>query len=111
MGGGKGIGAFSGTQGSNQRERLLLSVTNRKLRNAIDQLYRPGAKIGSGGLADAIRHEIVTGELVGGRSHIEKGRQRIKNLENIIARESLNAKDSMIAKMLLQELREALKEK
>ncbi len=27
---------------------------------------------GDGGLADAIRHELSTGELVGGKSHITK---------------------------------------
>lgn len=47
-------------------------------------MYRPKAKTGDGGLSDAIRHELKTGELVGGKSHIQKGMERLKNLENIL---------------------------
>ena len=51
--------------GKTTREALLESATNQKLKNAIDQIYRPGATTGDGGLADAIRHQLATGELVG----------------------------------------------
>ncbi|MCL1892855.1 MAG: hypothetical protein FWG02_01295 [Holophagaceae bacterium] len=54
MGGGKGFGAFGGTQGSNQRERLLSTVSNSSLRNAIKEIYREGATVGDGGTTDAI---------------------------------------------------------
>lgn len=62
-------------------------VSNTKLKNCINEMYRQGAEIGDGGLADAIRHELTTGELVGGKSHIQKGIERVKNLENIIAKQ------------------------
>lgn len=108
MGAGKGFGAYDGTKGSNMRERLLPMVTNPKLKNAVDQMYRPNATIGDGGLADAIRHEKETGELVGGRSHVQKGKERLKNLENILSKENLNAQDENIIKKLIDDLKEAL---
>ncbi len=110
MGSGLGFGAYGGTGGSSRRERLLFSATNKRLKNAIDQMYRPGALVGDGGLADAIRYEKVTGESVGGRSHFLKGKQRLRNLENILAKEILNAQDAVIVKSLIDDLRQALEE-
>ena len=109
MGGGSGFGAFGGTAGSNQRERLLSVAKNPKLISAIDQIYRPGAGVGDGGLADAIRHEKETGERVGGRSHIRKGKERLRNLRNILANEDLSARDTNIVKQLIADLQDALK--
>ena len=98
------------TEGTSKtvRETLLDSVSNQKLKNAIDQIYRPGAKIGDGGLADAIRHELKTGELVGGKSHITKGIERVRNLENIIRTQNLSKSDLEIATKLLNDLKIAL---
>jgi tRNA C32,U32 (ribose-2'-O)-methylase TrmJ len=110
MGGGRGFGAYGGTKGSNQRERLMSSVDNHKLKNAVDQIYRPGATVGDGGLADAIRHEKETGEMVGGRPHTQKGRERLKNLENILAKEKLNEQDTKIVNKLISDLKKALEE-
>ena len=64
-----------------KRDELLNSVQNDKLRNAVNQIYRPNASVGDGGLGDAVRHEISTGELVGGKSHIMKAKERIKILK------------------------------
>jgi hypothetical protein len=110
MGAGQGPKAYGGTKGSNLRERLLSAVVNSKLKNAIDQIYRPKAKVGDGGLADAIRHEKATGEKVGGRSHLQKGKERQKNLENILAKETLNARDTSIIQQLIDDLKQALEE-
>jgi len=110
MGGGRGFGAYGGTRGSNQRERLLSSVSNPKLKNAVDQIYRPNATVGDGGLADAIRREKETGEKVGGRSHVQKGKERLKNLENILANEKLNARDTQIINKLINDIKQALEE-
>ena len=57
---------------------------------------------------DAIRHELETGELVGGKSHITKGIERVKNLENIIAKQNLDSDDLKIATELLEDLKKAL---
>jgi hypothetical protein len=93
------------------RDELLDSVSNQKLKNAIDQMYRPGATIGNGSLADAVRHELRTGELVGGKSHIQKANERVKNLENIIKKQDLDAIDLEIANELLKDLQNALNAK
>ena len=73
-----------------------------------NEIYRPGATTGDGGLADAVRHELSTGQLVGGKSHIIKAIQRIRNLENIIKTQNLSQSDLNIAKSLLDDLRNAL---
>ena len=93
---------------SEKGKRLLNSATNEKLKNVIKELYRPGASIDDGGTADAIRHEIETGELVGGKSHIQKGIERLKNLENILNRFELNENDKKIAQELYDDLKDAL---
>jgi hypothetical protein len=98
---------FSGAGGI-IREDLLAFVSNQKLKNAIDQIYRPGATAGDGGLADAIRHQLSTGELVGGKDHLIKGAERVKNLENIIKNEVLSGSDLNLAQKLLNDLKNAL---
>ena len=90
------------------RSKLLSKVQNPKLRNAINEIYRDGATIGDGGLADAIRHELKTGELVGGKSHIQKGKERIKNLENILNKQDLSNTEKEIAEELIENISLAL---
>lgn len=110
MGGGMS-GNFGNTRGSSKRERLLSHATNPKLKNTISELYRAKAKTGDGGLSDAIRHEIKTGELVGGKSHIQKGVERLKNLENIFKKQNLNPTDKKIVRDLIRDLKKALEGK
>ena len=55
-------------------------VTNPDLKGLMDELYRPGAAIGSGSTAAAVRHEMATGQQVGGRTHTEKAQNYIKAL-------------------------------
>ncbi|MBC1345244.1 hypothetical protein HB799_14460, partial [Listeria welshimeri] len=43
------------------RDELLNKVENEKLKNVINEIYRKGASVGDGGLADAVRHELATG--------------------------------------------------
>jgi hypothetical protein len=54
------------------------SVKNPKLSNIVADLYK-GANtpkpIGTGSTADAIRHEMATGTMVGGRNHTIKGQE------------------------------------
>ena len=71
-------------------------------------MYRPNAKKGDGGLSDAIRYEINTNELVGGKSHVRKGVERLKNLENILKKQDLNSTDTRIVKELIRDLTNAL---
>lgn len=94
--------------GISVRDQLLNKVENPKLKNAINEIYRPGANVGDGGLADAVRHELSTGELVGGKSHIQKAMERLTNLENIIEKQGLSSRDLEIANRLLSNLKNAL---
>ncbi len=100
----KGVGGAK----TSVRDELLGNVENLKLKNSINEIYRPGAKTGDGGLADAVRHELKTGELVGGKSHIQKATERVTNLENIIKKQNLNPNDLKIANDLLKDLKNAL---
>jgi len=51
------------------------------LSGILDNLYRPGAKVGSGSTADAVRHELATGQRVGGRLHSQKASENITRLQ------------------------------
>ncbi len=104
----KAVGAAKIASRSSKGTKLLNKVSNPKLKNVIKELYRPGAKIGDGGLADAIRYEKKTGKLVGGKSHIQKGTERLKNLENISKRETLTKQERRILEDLIKDLRKAL---
>lgn len=46
------------------------TAENQKFQNAINQLYRPNATVGNGSTMDAIRHELNTGQLVGGKRNL-----------------------------------------
>lgn len=94
--------------GSSVREELLGQVENSKLKNAVNEIYRPGATIGDGGLADAVRHGLSTGEFVGGKSHVKKAMERVTNLENIIKEQELSGGNLEIANKLLNDLKNAL---
>lgn len=43
--------------GVNRRERLIAKAKGSELKNAINQLYRPGAMIGDGGTASVLKFE------------------------------------------------------
>ena len=95
--------------GLSKRDRLLSKATNQKVKEAVNQIYRPNAQIGDGGLGDAIRHELATGDLVGGKSHIKKGQERLKNLENILKSENLSPDEERMVRDLFDDLQKALK--
>lgn len=92
---------FFASRVSPKGEELQRQVSNKKLFNFIGEYYRAGASIGDGGLADAVKHQITTGELVGGRDHLTKGRERITNLERILKTESLSDSEKAIATKML----------
>ncbi len=94
---------------STKGKELLEKAENEKVKNVIKELYRAGAEIGDGGTADAIRHELATDKLVGGKSHVKKGKERLKNLENILKKRNLQDSDKQIVKELYDDLKDALK--
>ena len=79
--------------GASIKDQLLNKIENPKLKNAINEIYRPEASMGDGGLADAVRNEFSTGELVDGKSHIQKAMERATNLANIIKKQGLSSGD------------------
>jgi hypothetical protein len=91
-----------------KREQLLDRASNDRLRNAINDLYRPGGTVGDGGTADAIRNETQTGLPTGGKWHIEKGMGLLTNLETIMETENLCNQDIEIVQYLYFDLQDAV---
>jgi hypothetical protein len=89
-----------------KRDELLSKLPkngNKELRNAIEELYRPRAKIGDGGTADLIR---ATGD----PNHVYKAMGFLKNLERIIKAGKLTPEEFGIAERLHQDLIQAILE-
>jgi len=91
-----------------RRDSLLGSIEHPKLNRIVDRLYRPGAKYGDGGTADAIRYTKRTGLPIGGSDHIIKGIESLQALSKIIKRKDVGGKDKDIASKLLNDLNDAL---
>ncbi|MEZ9187695.1 hypothetical protein AB4158_26705, partial [Vibrio splendidus] len=85
------------------------SVNNPQLKKIVDGLYRPNAKVGSGSTADAIRHELSTGQAVGGRFHSQKGADSIRALEKWSGNNpKASPGDRAAAENIVSDLRNAL---
>ncbi len=97
--------------GTSKRDSLLKKAKNAKLKNAINQLYRPGSFIGDGGTASAIKFEKATGLGLGnkGNSHVQKGREMLKYIESkVLGQTNLSESDKKIARQLAKSLKKAL---
>lgn len=90
------------------KESLLARATQNDSKNLIKELYRSGSKIGDGGTADALRHELKTGKLVGGKSHKIKAQERVKQIENIL-KKNPNHPDKDLLNQLKDDLEKALR--
>lgn len=91
------------------RDNLLNAVQNPKLRNLVNDLYRPGARIGSGSSMDAFRLEQLTGGTVGGKTHATKILNYRTALQKIWRnRVNLSTGDRQITKQLLRDIQNAL---
>ena len=101
-GGDSTIQSASTTGSGTQREALLNEATTDEARGIVKELYREG-----GGTADAIREELATGNPVGGRSHIQKGRERLRQIERILQRNP-DHPDRTLLERLRDDLRNAL---
>lgn len=91
------------------------TVSDQKLQNIIDNLYK-GTKnpkrIGTGTTADAIRHELATGQPSAGKWHIQKGEESVRALENWIKQNpNASPSDRLKAQSLRDELLDALRGK
>ena len=90
------------------KESLLARATQNDSKNLVKELYRSGSKIGDGGTADALRHELKTGKLVGGKSHKIKAQERVKQINNIL-KENPNHPDKDLLNKLKDDLEKALR--
>ncbi|CRY57269.1 putative hemolysin [Yersinia intermedia] len=88
------------------------NVKDENLKNIIDDLYRPNAKVGSGSTADAVRYELATGEKVGGRGHVEKAQTYSKALQDWLNKNpQASSSDKAAAENVLKDMQNALKGK
>lgn len=83
---------------------------NPELKNAVTQLYRPGAMIGDGGNASVLKFEKTTslGIAKHGKLHTIKAENTIKYLKHILKKPALSKSDRKLANKLLKGLIKAL---
>ena len=83
-------------------------VSNLRVQRTLDQLFKQADTV-PGGTAAAIRHELKTGELVGGKSHIKKGQDRARELARRMREENLSIDDRKLVEHILNDLLDSLK--
>ncbi len=84
-------------------------ATDPYLKHLLDDLYRPGAKVGSGSTAEAVRAELATGQQVGGRFHSQKAEDAIRALGGWLRNNpTASASDRAAAENVIRDLRNAL---
>ena len=84
-------------------------TANSELSGLMDDLYRPGAKVGSGSTAAAVREELATGAQVGGRSHVQKAGDYARALDDWLRRNpTASPGDRAAAENVARDLRNAL---
>lgn len=107
--GGGGGGGFGGGKGDVLPTPL---VGSQKLQNIINNLYKGTTnpnRVGTGTTADAIRNERLTGLPTGGKSHLQKGTESVRALENwLSANPNAPYRERLIAQSLRDDLIQAL---
>jgi hypothetical protein len=81
------------------REILLRRATDPRVRDVINELFRPGAKLGSGSSMDAFRRE---------GSHAQKLFERRTQLQDLLRDPKLGQADRTIVRELLTDIQKAL---
>ncbi|WP_449419296.1 hypothetical protein [Phormidium nigroviride] len=84
------------------------TVSDPRLERVVNELFRDNPTLHPEGTASAIIYETKTGNLVGGKTHKQKGEERMRQLEKMIQGGYLNAEDQTIATDILEDLRYAL---
>lgn len=101
------IASTSATENRAIRQQFLEAASTEETRHLVKELYRENATIGDGGTADAIRIQLSTGELVGGKDHTRKGRERLRQIEKLLSRFP-NHPDRNLLEQLRDDLKDAL---
>lgn len=87
-------------------------VKEPKLREFIEDLYRPSAEIGSGSTADALRREIATGQPTKGTFHHQKTKQAQVYLERWLKNNpKANSGDKASVENILSDMNDAIGER
>lgn len=87
------------------REKLLSVIQDNNLNKIVNELYRPGAKIGDGGTAAVLIDEFYSGS----SKHLQKSNDRLKELNNLVSEGKLGLNDVDIAEALITDLENATK--
>jgi RHS repeat-associated protein len=108
-----GRAAWSSWRGAGAADVLPTpTVVSTKLQNIVNNLYKGTTspiRIGNGTTAEAVRHELLTGQAVGGRFHSQKAQESIRALENWLNRNpGAPYRDRLVAESLISDLRNAL---
>ncbi|MFI0416532.1 MAG: RHS repeat domain-containing protein [Candidatus Thiodiazotropha sp.] len=90
------------------RDVLLRNTQDPRLKDAINNLYRPGAKVGSGSTADVVRFERATGELLSPKGHTKKLLDRRTQLMKLRKDPNLSSGDRRIIHDILKDTQDAL---
>ena len=78
---------------------LLERAQDIRVRNVVNELYRPGARIGNGSSMDAYRHD---------GSHLTKLQERKTQLERLVQDPNLSPRDRAVVRELLNDINRAL---
>jgi len=89
--------------GSN-RDKLLSAVQNLDLRKIVNELYRPGARVGDGGTASKLVQEFYEGS----STHLIKAQERLNQLNNLTKSGKLGLNDLDILEALKTDLNNAI---
>ncbi|WP_379143213.1 polymorphic toxin-type HINT domain-containing protein, partial [Paenibacillus sp. sgz500992] len=98
------LGKMSEFTGST-REKLLSAVQNGDLRSIVNELYRPGGKVGDGGTAAILTQEFYDGT----STHLLKAQQRLKQLNDLAKFGKLGLNDLDIVDALTDDLEKAIR--
>ena len=92
-----------------RREMGKPHTKDENLSHLMDELYRDNAQVGSGSTAAAVRHELATGEMVGGASHSQKAADMIKALDKWLrTHPTASPGDRAAAENVIKDLQDAL---
>jgi len=90
-------------------EKLLKKAKSEEVKDLIRQLYRNGAKFGDGSTMAALEFQIKEGKLIGNKDHIVKSKERMRQIEKMIAKGNLNESDRKIVEKIYNRFKEAFK--
>lgn len=93
---------------------LMEGVNNADVLKIIKDNYKAGSTVGkNGSTADAVIHELLTGEKVGGKLHSIKAQEQINRINNTFKKfgSELSSQETKVLNQISNDLKSALKKK